>query len=121
VLCDVLDPEQRHELVDVAPRTLLRSQLERAADAGLTVAASEFEYFLYRRQLSATPSVQGVRRTRRRPGGTSRTTTCSRGPGTSPTTGRCGEQLSRSGVPVESTKGEAGRGQHEINVRYAER
>src|SRR3990172_8056589 len=28
--------------------------------------------------------------------------------------------LSRSGIPVENSKGEWGRGQHEVNVRYAE-
>ena len=27
--------------------------------------------------------------------------------------------LAASGVPVESTKGEFGRGQHELNIRYA--
>ena len=46
VLCDLVDV-QTHELVPVAPRSILRRQIERLAPHGLTaMAASELEYYL---------------------------------------------------------------------------
>jgi glutamine synthetase len=118
VLCDVLDP-RTHDLVAVAPRTVLRRQLERAADLGFEVmAGSELEYFLFEGGYGDAERtgfgelqpagwyiedyhlLQGTRR--------------------EDFHGSLRRHLARSGVPVESTKGEAGRGQHEINVRYAE-
>src|SRR5690242_3711042 len=47
VLCDVHD-QRSHALAAVAPRTILRKQIDRAADAQLTaMAATELEYFLF--------------------------------------------------------------------------
>ncbi|WP_083441239.1 glutamine synthetase family protein [Nitriliruptor alkaliphilus] len=118
VLCDVLDP-RNHEPVPVAPRSLLRAQVERAAGHGYTaMAASELEYFLYQESFDAaerdgfsqlSPAgwyiedyhlMQGTRQ--------------------EPFTGALRRHLSRSGVPVENSKGEWGRGQHELNVRYTD-
>lgn len=118
VLCDVVDPTT-HDLVAVAPRSILRRQLARAADDGRQVmAASELEYFLYQDSFEAAEAdgfadldaagwyvedyhlLQGTRG--------------------EPYHGAVRRALAASGIPVESTKGEAGRGQHEINVRYAE-
>ena len=56
------------------------------------------------------------RRTRRG----SRTTTSSRRPRTSTSSARSAAAWTAAGVPVEFSKGEAGRGQHEINLDYAE-
>ena len=48
VLCDVHEPS--HRAAAVAPRTMLRRQVERARDAGYTVrAGSELEYYIFRR------------------------------------------------------------------------
>src|SRR5262245_52290370 len=48
VLCDVHDVET-HALATVAPRSILRAQVERASAVGLAaLAASELEYYLYR-------------------------------------------------------------------------
>ena len=48
VLCDVED-EGAHQPVAVAPRSILRRQLEAAASLGFSVnAASELEYYIYR-------------------------------------------------------------------------
>ena len=45
VLCDLHDP-RTGELVSVAPRSILRAQLEKAARSGYTAkGASELEYF----------------------------------------------------------------------------
>lgn len=118
VLCD-LEDERTHRLVEVAPRTLLRKQLERAKALGYTVmAASELEYYLYRvsyreahRQgyVGLEPAgyyledyhlLQGTRE--------------------EPFTAAARRHLKASGIPVENSKGEWGLGQHEVNVRYAE-
>ena len=48
VLCDVYR-EHEHELVPVAPRSMLRHQLKRAAEAGFAVmAASELELYVFK-------------------------------------------------------------------------
>jgi glutamine synthetase len=95
VLCDV-------ESAVVAPRSILRAQVDALASVGLTAAsATELEYYLspggefiqdYQLQLDVRgePFHVAVRR-----------------------------HLNQSGVPVESSKGEWGVGQHELNVRYA--
>lgn len=116
VLCDA---EQGHEPVSVAPRSILNRQLERAGETGYhAVAASELEYFLFRNDYQAaaadgyrdlTPAgwyvedyhlLQGTR--------------------TEDVNGAIRRHLAASGIPVESTKGEAARGQHEVNIRYAD-
>lgn len=118
VLCDVADGRD-HTAVQVAPRSILRRQVEAAAARGLTsMAATEVEYYLYRSsyrdaaasgygQLDAAGwyledyhLLQGAR--------------------TEDFTGAVRRHLRRSGVPVESSKGEWGVGQHELNVRYAD-
>ena len=118
VLCD-LEDERTHRLIEVAPRTLLKRQLERARALGYTVmAASELEYYLYRtsyRQahqqgyVGLEPAgyyledyhlLQGTRE--------------------EPFTRAVRRHLKASGIPVENSKGEWGLGQHEVNLRYAE-
>jgi glutamine synthetase len=118
VVCDVLDP-RTHELVDVAPRTLLRRQLERADALGYRVmAASELEYFLFGgsyadAEASKFGDLDPV-------GWYIEDYHLLQGTKDEGYHGALRRELSRSGIPVESSKGEAGRGQHEINVRYAE-
>ena len=47
VLCDV-EEEASHQLTSVAPRSILRRQLARAAEMGYTaMAASELEYYIF--------------------------------------------------------------------------
>lgn len=116
VLCDA---ERGGRPVDIAPRTVLAVQVARAASEGWSaMAASELEYFCHRtsyQQLAADghrPSapagwyledyhlLQGTR--------------------TEDVHGAIRRHLAASGIPVESTKGEWGRGQHEVNVRYCD-
>jgi glutamine synthetase len=118
VLCDVADSRD-HTPVHAAPRTILRRQVDAAAALGLTsMAATELEYYLYRSsyrdaaasgysQLEAAGwyledyhLLQGAR--------------------TEDFTAAVRRHLRRSGVPVESSKGEWGVGQHELNVRYTD-
>jgi glutamine synthetase len=118
VLCDVYQ-EERHELVPVAPRSILRRQLARAEERGFTVmAASELELYVFKdsyervaekgfinletigRYIEDYHILQGTKE--------------------EPLIGAIRSHLERSGVPVESSKGEWGPGQQEIGLRYAE-
>jgi glutamine synthetase len=118
VLCD-LKNDQDHTLVSQAPRTILKKQLDYAERLGFSVmAASELEYYLFEnsyRELAAGKytnlkpagwyiedyhALQGARGEKFH--------------------GAARRHLRDSGVPVETSKGEAGIGQHELNVRYAD-
>jgi len=117
VMCDVRDA---HEDVptEIAPRTMLARQLDRASAAGFHAeAASELEYYVFEdsyreasdlgyRDLSPMGwyledyhLLQGTREER--------------------FTREARRHLRASGIPVESSKGEWGLGQHEINVVHA--
>ncbi len=114
VLCDV--HTAGHELVEIAPRTILHRQVEAAAAQGLRVeAASELEFFLFRTSYrdvhhGTTPEpagwyvedyhlLQGAR--------------------VEDYVGAARRALKASSIPVENSKGEAAIGQHELNIRYA--
>ena len=118
VLCDVVDVET-HGPVPVAPRSMLARQVERAAALGFTVqAASELEFFLFddtyreahrKGYADLEPAgwyiedyhlLQGAR--------------------VEGYVGAARRALTTTGIPVESSKGEWGRGQHELNIRYAD-
>ena len=118
VICDLFD-EDSGEPVEVAPRTVLRRQLEKAAEMGYTVkCGSELEFILFRQSyeeaaeagyrgltpqndyvldyhiLQTTKDEYLIRQIR--------------------------NGMDGAGVPVEFSKGEAEAGQHEINLYYAE-
>lgn len=118
VLCDVLDARSG-ELTPVAPRSVLARQAARATEAGYVAeAASELEYYVYedayreafqKGYRDLTPMgwyledyhlLQGMREER--------------------FTAEARRHLRASGIPVESSKGEWGLGQHEVNVRHAD-
>jgi glutamine synthetase len=117
VLADVVDEDG--EPVAVAPRTVLKQQVERAAAMGFDLLmASELEFYLVRDSYEEVfrkgytgldlgghynedyHLLQGTRNER--------------------LYRLFREQFSRADIPIECTKGEAGVAQHEINVRYAE-
>ena len=117
VLCDVHDPS--HRAAAVAPRTMLRRQVERARDVGYTVrAGSELEYYIFRGSYRDAAA-----------GGYSNlepvgwyiedyhTLLTTREEALNAAARR---HLRDSGVPVEGSKGEWGAGQHELNVRHAD-
>lgn len=118
VLCDVRD-DRTHRPLGVAPRSMLRRQLERAAARGYVVmAASELEYYIFRHSYrdAAARHYSGLE-----PVGWYREDYHAlQGAREEPFNGAVRRHLARSGVPVESSKGEWGLGQHELNVRYAE-
>ncbi|MFQ5667333.1 MAG: glutamine synthetase family protein [Candidatus Binatia bacterium] len=118
VLCDVHDTE-RGALVEVAPRTILKRQMERATTAGVRpMGASELEFFVLRDTYESAHrkgfdnlepfgwyvedyhTLQGFK--------------------VETLIGALRRHLDGSGIPVEFSKGEWGPGQHEINLRYAD-
>lgn len=147
VLCDAKD-EHTGELLDVAPRTILRAQVDQARRIGFEVmAATELEYYAYKTSYTDAKSQNYM--VWRRDDDMRGCALHGMGDGMV-TCGGCALQglpplsgyvedyslqlasreeayhgafrrhLRRSGVPVESSKGEAGPGQHELNVRYCE-
>lgn len=120
VLCDIYD-DKTHDYVSVAPRSILRKQLDAAAALGYqSICASELEFFVYEDSYrtamekrydydALTPMgwyiedyhiLQGTREEKY--------------------VAQARRHLKQSGIPVENSKGEWGHGQHELNVRYAE-
>ena len=118
VLCDVVEEHDKTIPVEVAPRSILKRQEQRAAELGFTVnIGAVLEFFLFKDSyaeaaqkgykgliphsdviedyhiLQTTRDEYLIREIR--------------------------NGLQAAGVPVEFSKGEAGKGQHEINLLYA--
>ena len=117
VLCDAqLDPG--HEPVTVAPRSILRSQIDRLRSHGFeAMAASELEYFLFR--TSYMDAARNGYRDLAKVGWYREDYHLLQMSRTEDLNGAYRRHLAASGVPVESSKGEFGMSQHELNIRYA--
>jgi len=118
VLCDLHD-EHSGEPVDVSPRQILKHQVEAAAAKGYTIkCGSELEFFLFREgyeeaqrkgyadldfHSSYIEDYHILQTTR-----------------DEYVIGAIRNGIDHAGIPVEFSKGEAGRGQHEINLEYAD-
>lgn len=120
VLCDIKD-NRTHELVPFAPRSVLRKQIDEASKLGYSVlAASELEYYMYRM------SYRDVAKEEYRQSAMKNVSEYLEDYHLLSTAkqedfhGVCRRYLSQSGIPVENSKGEAGIGQHELNVSYTE-
>jgi glutamine synthetase len=117
VLCDV-ETEPGHEPVGIAPRTMLKGQLARLAEAGFQAnMASEIEYYIFKETYDSAKEkhfedlntfgwyledyhmLQGSKE--------------------DALNGAARRHMTQSGIPVEFSKGEWGPGQHELNLRYA--
>jgi glutamine synthetase len=123
VLCDAANTET-HELVSIAPRTILKRQLERAAKLlweGRHVevkAASELEHYLFEDDYRGAHAKGYANLTRA--GWYSEDYHILQGHRTEPYHAAVRRGLRASGIHVENSKGETGVGQHEINVQYDE-
>ena len=116
VICDLVATDGR--AVEVSPRTILRRQEEAALALGYTaMVGSEIEFFLYRESYEEAMS-RGYHRLRPHSAWAEdyniQATTHDE-----PVIGLIRRSLIEAGVPVEFSKGEAGAGQHEINIGYA--
>jgi glutamine synthetase len=118
VLCDVVDEHSRQP-VAVSPRQVLRDQVARAEALGFRPhIGAELEFFLFRDTFEELAG-NGYREFHPHSDWiedyhilqTSREEYLIR---------RIRNGMDDAGIPVEFSKGEAGRGQHEINLVYAE-
>ena len=118
VLCDVYH-EDRRELVPLAPRSILRKQIARAADKGFTaMAASELELYVFKDSYD-TAAEKGF--IKLEPiGRVIEDYHILQGTKEEFLIGDIRSHLERSGIPVESSKGEWGPGQQEIGLRYTD-
>ncbi len=117
VLCDLFTTSG--EPVEVSPRRMLRRQIERAAELGLEVrCATELEFYLFtdsyaeasaKRWQGLVPHSDTIEDYQLLQ--TSRDEYV---------IGRIRRQMTEAGLPIEFSKGEAGFGQHEINITYGE-
>src|SRR6185369_3730084 len=118
VLCDVHE-EPGDALVAVAPRTILKRQLERAAAAGyVPMGASELEFFILK-ETYETAEKKGFDRLETA-GWFIEDYHTLQGFKVEPLVGAIRRHANQSGVPVESSKGEWGPGQQEINLQYTD-
>ncbi len=118
VMCD-LQTEPGHEPVTIAPRTMLKQQLARLTEAGYTAkGATELEYYIFNETYGSAKEknfnnldtfgwyiedyhmLQGTKE--------------------EVFNALLRTHLENSGIPVESSKGEWGPGQHELNIRYSD-
>lgn len=114
-----LETEPEHKPVAIAPRTMLRRQIERLAAAGYNaMGASELEYYIFKDSYETAKNkgynnldtfgwyiedyhmLQGTKE--------------------EVYNAALRRHLEASGIPVESSKGEWGPGQHELNIRYSD-
>src|SRR6478672_11438544 len=118
VVCDVKS-EKTHDDVPVAPRSILRRQAEAAHQAGFAAfAATELEHYLFR--TSYRDAAQQDFRNLEPAGWYLEDYHILQGTRTEGFHAAARRHLKLSGVPVETSKGEWGKGQHELNIRYAE-
>jgi glutamine synthetase len=118
VVCDLYS-EHGDEPVDVSPRQILKRQVERARDMGYSFgAATELEFYLfkdsfddanargYQNLTPHSPYIQDYHILQ-----TTKDEWVIR---------QIRNGMTAAGIPVEFSKGEFGRGQHEINIRYSD-
>jgi glutamine synthetase len=118
VICDVKS-EKSHDYVAVAPRSILRRQVDAANQLGYTgFAATELEHYLF--HTSYREAAKQEFRNLEPAGWYLEDYHILQGTRTEGFHGAARRHLKLSGVPVETSKGEWGRGQHELNIRYAE-
>lgn len=117
VICDCYE-EERDRLIEVAPRSILRRQVESAAQRGLVPhMGSELEFFLFKESY-AEARAKDYR-------GLSTSQVYNEdyhvlsGGFAEPVIGAIRRAVDASGIPVEFSKGEASAGQHEINLCHA--
>jgi glutamine synthetase len=118
VICDTYN-EEEDILVDVAPRSILRQQIAAAAELGyLAKGASELEFYIFK---DSYEQAQHKQYTNLAPVGSYiKDYQILEIPSEDAVVSTICRHIDRSGIPVESAKGEWGPGQHEINLIYTD-
>jgi glutamine synthetase len=118
VICDIYE-EKIHQPVSVAPRSILRKQVAAAAEMGyLAQGSSELEYFIFEETYKSAREKDYVNLEHF--GAYIEDYHILQGTREEVLNAAARKHLANSGVPVESSKGEWGPGQHELNIRYAD-
>jgi len=111
VICDI-EPK-------IAPRSILKRQNRELGELGFScMAASELEHYLF--ESSYREAHQKGFKDLKAAGWYLEDYHILQGTRTEKFHGAVRKHLKASGIPVENSKGEWGKGQHEINIRYAE-
>lgn len=133
VLCDAVDhtkasdhhhdphhgPAPINQLLPYAPRSLLRKQVQALADMEYTSAmASELEYYIYRN--SYKQAMQKNYTDLEPAGWYLEDYHILQATRNEDFNAAARKYLTLSGLEVETTKGEAGTGQHELNIKYSD-
>ncbi len=117
VLCDLEREDGR--VLDIAPRQVLKRQISACADRGLApMMASELEFYLYKGSYDENAELDYAELTP-----TTRYLIDYHILGTTRDEDFLREVrtlMPRADIPVESSKGEWGRGQHEVNLQYTD-
>ncbi len=117
VFCDV-ENEATHTALSIAPRSILRQQLQVLTQAGYeAMGASELEYYLF--ENSYRTAFEKNFHELKPVGWYLEDYHILQGTRTEPFHAAARKHLKKSGVPVENSKGEWGLGQHELNIEYA--
>jgi len=118
VICDIFE-EGSEEPTAVAPRNILRRQLDAAADMGVVaLGSSELEYYIFD-QSYASARAQNYHELKTF-GAYIEDYHILQGTREEVLNAAARKHLAASGIPVEFSKGEWGPGQHELNIRYAD-
>ncbi|HEU5088535.1 MAG TPA: glutamine synthetase family protein, partial [Roseiflexaceae bacterium] len=118
VLCDLFTIDS-HEPIRVAPRQMLRDQIAQAAEMGFSVrCGSEYELYLFDEtfETAASKHYHDLKPI----GGYNEDYHILQGTREEGIMAALRRALDQSGVPVEFSKGEAGLGQQELNLRYCD-
>ncbi|GAX89047.1 glutamine synthetase family protein [Effusibacillus lacus] len=118
VLADAVD-ERTGDLIPIAPRSILKNQLEKAEKLGFHFKmASELEFYLFRQTFE---EVQNGGYMGMKPAGYyNEDYNLLQGTRNEPVYRLIRNSMIEAGIPIESSKGEACSGQHEINMMYAD-
>lgn len=118
VLCDIYE-EEGESLVEVAPRTILRKQVQRATELGYVAkGGSELEFYIFKDTYEGASNKKYV--DLEPLGAYAEDYHILQGTKEEFVVGAIRHHIDRSGIPVEFSKGETGPGQQEINLRYAD-
>ncbi len=117
VLSDTYTDEHHEEEIPVSPRTILKRQVARAAEMGLTVkAGSEFEYYVLKE--SWDESARKGWGPPERFGNYNEDYHLLQATKAEPLHRLLRNQMTEARIPIEFSKGEAAPGQHEVNIKY---
>jgi glutamine synthetase len=118
VMCDIYD---NHILVPFAPRSILRRQIDSASKLSYRImCASESEYYTYDNSYRDAHAVNYQQSKLKSVGDYAADYHLLQTAREEKYTKVFRQHLKASGIPIENSKGEYGRGQHELNVKFTD-